>query len=350
MRYAFFIFMLAFAIVLIPFHSAAAQGASEGLLLFANNVLPSLFPFFVCAHFITLSGIISAGGKRSSSGYMLYWLITGICGTPSASLICESIYSSGVLSINRASVLCAILNQTGPVFIISTLSVGFLGNAGYALPFAISHYIPAAMLSALFIIINKSHKSCEPVCQAPKLKKKPDPNILKLFSESISDAVISVLRVGGTIVFFRVAYCVLSSLLAPLHISSDVFNTASGLFEMTNALQLITALPSRLNLSLCAFLLSFGGFCIFVQSKMLFPSLSAMPYLAAKLITGVFSGLTMWLIYPLFDFSAPTFSMYGTQLTETPNLQIRFAGIICGIIAVFLTLLNSLLISRLIRR
>ena len=53
MGYVFFVIFTVLALLMIPFSAEAASAAAQGLKVFALDMLPTLFPFMVCAGFIT---------------------------------------------------------------------------------------------------------------------------------------------------------------------------------------------------------------------------------------------------------------------------------------------------------
>ena len=348
MGYAFFVLMLITALMLIPFSGAACAGAADGLRLFALNVLPSLFPFFVCAHYMTGAGITPK--LKRSGGALVFCccsVMTAICGTPSAALLCRGFYERGELSRRGSSLLCAVLNQTGPVFIVSTLASGFLGQRRLAWAFAISHYIPpllAASLSGLFIKPSVKSAGMESSFRSS--------GPFSLFSRSVSDAVTTSMRVGGTIVFFRVVHSVMLAAGVFSSVPPVCGSVMTGLLEMTNGVELLCADPVKPSLCLCAFLLSFGGVCIFIQSRMIFPELSAGVYFPMKLALGAVSSLIFLLVYPLFSGSAASFGSGAQELTRGGMRAAaeRSAAVVCFSATAFFTMAASAILVRTIRR
>ena len=338
MGYVLFILVLGITVLLIPFSGEAMRGAADGLKLFACYVLPALFPFFVCSHYLTSGGIFRRLSYRRSFLFLFAAPLTALCGTPSSALIFGRMYSACTMPLKRASVLCAVLNQTGPAFIVSSLCLGMLGGMRYAPAFAVSHYLPA-FAAAFFISMAKPAKAA-PIVEIP-----PE-NPLKNFSEAISGAVVNVLRVGGTIVFFKTVYAVFC---AAVPIGNGFFGDfVTGLFEMTTGVSLLSAAPSRLSLSLTAFLVSFGGFCIFIQSKIVFPELSAAPYFTAKLVMGAVSFALFYLICPDPGEAHTVFRSLDEVLEALPSgAGMRLAAFVCTAVSVAFTLAVSLLFSKL---
>ena len=132
-----------FALLLIPFGGTATQGAADGMRLFAECLLPSLFPFLVCSKAIMMSGKAREfllSGKRFR--FFPVWLIAAACGTPSAALIANDAVTCG-MSKREASFLCAAANLANPGFVIYALANSMLGEGRAAALLAVSHYVPS---------------------------------------------------------------------------------------------------------------------------------------------------------------------------------------------------------------
>jgi hypothetical protein len=339
MGYAFFFLMLALAALMIPYSSAAFDGAVSGMRLFAQTLLPSLFPFLVCAHYLTAAGgrLISKLGKSPLSG-LVFAVFTAICGTPSAAVLLNGI---GVSDTKKSSFLCGFLNQAAPGFIIAALSYGFFGRSGLAPLFIISHCIPAWVFSFLFTLKNREFIG--------KFERGV-PNPEALFPAALSDAVISVLRVGGTVVFFSVIHSIAAAELPLGNSDGLIVPFVTGIFEMTNGLKLLSSAPSRINTALAAFVLSFGGLCIFTQMKLIFPPLQAPEYFSAKLIHAAASFIVAWFLFPLFGESVPVFGKTEFGSITSSYTVFRGVSLLCFIAACVFSVSAILVFSKLIKK
>lgn len=289
-----FLFLITgICVLLLVENEAAAAGAAEGLRLFAESVLPALFPFMVCGHYIAGCGLPRPGKGAGKAAGPLYALGASLlcfaCGTPSASLICSRAHAEG-MDRKRASMLCAALNQTGPLFIIGVLSAKMLGAKGLWPVFVSAHFAPSA--AAACAIGFDSIGAAAPLNEeAPSAK----------FAAALSEAVSAVLRVGGAIVFFRVLTAAAEGTGLLPHASGTAKALTSGLLEMTNGLALLTEAlpPTRLCCAACAAMLGFGGICLYAQSKLFFRELAAPPYFAVKAALAAASFAAAYLLYPL---------------------------------------------------
>lgn len=341
MGYASFLLMLIFAALLIPFSASASNAAADAMRTAAETVIPSLFPFIVCANYLLNSGIFERVRRiKGYFGFPLFFLFTALCGTPSAAFLCCEFSDLAVLDKKRASVLCAVLNLPGPVFIL-TVTEGFYGARQYALMLAASVYAPALIASIILGFIS-------PYCADNQTVSHRHFGALELLSVSVSEAVFTVLRVSGTIVFFRVVYSLAESLGITLVLPLETRGLTLGMIEMTNGLIALSKAPNQLGMTLSAFLLTFGGLCIFTQTKMIFAGLQIKAYFVTKLGMAFVSAVMNWVLYPALSITAPTF--FELSNMAAMNSENTAARLICllsgGFICVF-TLAVSMLYSKL---
>ena len=58
-KYIFPITIVIFLILLVSFSESSFKSAHTGFMLWANNVLPALLPFFICIELIKATGAVS---------------------------------------------------------------------------------------------------------------------------------------------------------------------------------------------------------------------------------------------------------------------------------------------------
>lgn len=309
MRYAFFLFVLAFALIMIPFSSEAAAGAAEGARLFSLTVLPSLFPFIVCANYLAgRSRSLLSHSKVAFLKHLLTDILAAVCGTPSSAILMNEANVRGEYDLNTASMLCAVMNQAGPTFIVSAFSIGMLESPSYAPFLALSHYLPPLFFSLAFGLIKNRTRTAVHSCD-------PDgTNVQTSISDAVSKAVTAILRIGGTIVFFRTVFAVADQMMGTLIIPTMIKGFIFGSVEMTNGLSVLASERTRLSVSLCSFLLSFGGYAIYIQSKMLFPKLKAGRYFAVKAASGCISAILTWFLFPVIPDSQAVFGSLSEEI------------------------------------
>ncbi len=267
------------------FNVPAANAAKEALSIWASQVVPVLFPFFVCADMMRLFC-----GK--SLGAFTLFAMSMLSGAPAGARLCKDFNAKS----EAQSRLCAALNATGPMFIVGAFCSAMLGCPLMSLPILLGQYASSAVM---FFFCRSSVSAAH----SEKPETPPLP-ILQALSDSIYNAVQAMLSIGGTIVCFKVLLAVfarlyaLSSLpLPPVYISAMLY----GCLEFVSGSVLLSAcsLTFREMAASAAFLFSFGGLCVMAQS-MRYVKLDAPVYLCRKLLQALISACIAFFSAPLF--------------------------------------------------
>ncbi len=114
--------------LLLAFPKLSIEGARNGLLLWFQTIVPTLFSFLICSGLITSMGGISYLVKpfypifhtlfgMSESG--IYTLLLGIfCGFPIGAKTCRDLLAEEKLSSQEAQCLMAVCNQPSSMFLL----------------------------------------------------------------------------------------------------------------------------------------------------------------------------------------------------------------------------------------
>lgn len=277
---AIFFVLVIFSIVISP--EKYINVALQGILVWATNILPALFPFMILTKLLTSTGYVESASKLFSpitkklyncpgiSSYV--FLMSIISGYPLGAKITADLYENGEISRAQAHRICSFTSNSGPMFIVGTVGVGMLlsKTAGYII--LVSHIL-AALINGLIYRKYNPKEINNNITIAPSKKQTND-----LLTETMFNGINSVLVVGGYITIFFVITEVISSLgfFVPLSnllslvginntISTGIF---SGLFEMTKGCLLISSstISLALKTAICSLLISFGGLAISFQA------------------------------------------------------------------------------------
>ena len=130
------IIFLSFTIGLLIFSNNNIIAAKNGLKLWANNVVPSLFPFFVATNLLSYTNICEKMSRLFSKimkplfnvpGNASYAFILGlISGYPVGAKIVTELINSGYCTKDEGSRMLAFTNNSGPLFIIGTIRDFFI--------------------------------------------------------------------------------------------------------------------------------------------------------------------------------------------------------------------------------
>ena len=293
-------FFIAAALVLIALLTVFAKDAAvltaEGCRLFFTAVFPALFPFFIAVNLLKRL-VPRAGGQR---GFLRFLGMVAVCclsGAPSASLLLlDGIESRAERS--RMSVLAAFINLSCPAFVCGSVAQMLgLRTATPIVPIIIGHYGSALLLSGVYysVVIGRRCKKSIASAATPVLSP------AAALPEAVSSSVNTMLKVGGTLVFFYMLSGFFLRIPIPGAIHPVLRSLLAGLIEMTGGIRLIAQaeLPAHIRLPLISFLLSFGGISIMMQAFSAAKT-DRTAYLAAKLVQAFVSAALTAAFVPLF--------------------------------------------------
>ena len=279
-----------------------------------------------------------------------YAMLMGIIsGYPIGAKIVTNFRENGMCSKEECERLLAFTNNSGPLFIIGTVGISMFYNSLIGVLLFITHLLACLTVGFIFRFwkrnkgVRYTDEQCSPLQfknkdlysrkkastrSAPIYKANSSTvsfsNLGEVLSKAISSATSTILMIGGFVVLFSVVLSILensnfisviSSALEPIFnmfgITNDGFVSGfvSGIIELTNGVQKITAIPCReisTNIILSALLLGFGGISILLQvfsitSK---TDISIKPYIIGKILHGIFAGLYTYIFisyFPIFN-------------------------------------------------
>lgn len=124
------IFVL-FTIFLVIFSKSNLTAAKNGLKLWANNVVPSLLPFFIATNLLSHTNVIKYVSKACNKfmrpifnvpGECAYAFILGlISGYPVGAKIVTDLNDNNLCTTEEAERMLCFTNNSGPLFIIGTV-------------------------------------------------------------------------------------------------------------------------------------------------------------------------------------------------------------------------------------
>lgn len=287
---------LAGAVIIFPERYVSC--CFRGFALWAECVLPSLFPFMV----ITLILIKTGLAERAA---LPLKRITGIFGLPPAAAVClvmslcsgypagakalSEFYANGCLTAKDCKKLAPLCSTSGPLFIIGSVGVKMLNDKAAGWKILLAHCAAVIVTGLIVALFLRSGEKSD-YRRAPA-----DKNVLY---ESFYGAVISVAVAGGFIAFFAVAVQVTADfrLLLPVELLLRLFtdaNTAAavcnGIIEVTCGCRALAENGAALALPFAGFLITFGGLSIILQQLSYLTSARVSPayFTAVKLAQAI---------------------------------------------------------------
>lgn len=302
--------MLLFLCLLLLFPAPALSGAKNGLLLWFNQVLPSLLPFLILSTLFLSTGLSDSLARRLSpllsplfrcSPPGCYAIVIGLlAGLPVGAKTIASLVEQGRLTKREGTYLLPLCNNPSPLFLLGYISVSVLNapSLRYPLFFIV---IFSSMLSAVLLRPRNAAFS-----DGRKKEKLPAGLPAKSFSfsflllDSAIEQAFSVLtRVGGYIILFSV----LAELLTKMPLPPLLCACIGSLLEITTGCTALAALPLKkaVLFPLVTAFVTFGGLSAAAQTKSVLAE-SRLPfahYLLTKAVAAVISAAFMFLYLQL---------------------------------------------------
>ena len=247
-------------LVMVLDTKTALLGATEGIDLCLNTVIPSLFPFIV------LSAVISS--SMGSCFTAILHPVAALCSMPPGSEIllfigflggypvgAQSIYQSyhcGQLTKKDAQRLLGFCNNAGPAFIFGMVGNLFSSSAAVWSIWMIQ--IISALVVGVLLPASNDGSSVSP----------------QVNSLSISDALRCGIKatssICGWVVLFRILITVCARWLNWI-MTPEYKSLFAGILELTNGcISLFDIEHEGLRYILCNCFLSFGGICVAMQT------------------------------------------------------------------------------------
>lgn len=278
--------------------SETFSGASEGLLLWYQIVLPTLFPFMIITNLLVrtntmfsftkwLSPILCPLFSTSPNG--TFAILTGfLCGYPMGAKVTADLVKNGKISKNEGAYLLSFCNNTSPMFIMNYVILKTLKHEELLLPSLIILFASPILCSFLFRLyyLQKKQFSSHFLSSAHPYFH------FQLLDQTIMNSFELITKVGGYIILFSV----LITLLKEFPCTSSLWTTCIlPSLEITNGIPILLAtnLPFSFSYICVMSLVSFGGFCSIAQTKCMLEGtgLSILSYTIEKLITAMVTSL-----------------------------------------------------------
>ena len=261
---------LAMGLLLLYGSAPLRQGVAKGLRMTVQSLIPSLFPFLVLCSFFTGSGAYLSLSKplgplarlfrlpACAGGVILLSLVGGY---PAGAKMIRNLMEQGQLSRQQGEAMLCFCFGSGPAFAIGVVGSGVFGSARAGVLLFAAH-TAASLLTGLIFTRRL------PAAPKGREAKPAKPPVSAAFVEAVSGSVAAMLSIGGFVMLFCGIIALLDSLsffsLLDGLCGGQASSLLPGLLEVTGGC-LGQQQPGVGGLLLCAFFLSFGGFCVHAQ-------------------------------------------------------------------------------------
>lgn len=306
---------LCFVITLVLFSKSNMQAAKDGLILWTNSVIPSLFPFFVATEILCQTNLIYLAGRFLNKPIQKLFNVPGegaialimgiISGYPTGAKIVVSFKENDICTKEEGERLLAFTNNSGPLFILGTVGISLFGDAKIGYILLISHILACLMVGFIFrnwkkdVVRSKLFSKKEEKQKQIRLR-----DLGGILGEAIKKSIVTILNIGGFIVIFSVILSILKSgqffvfvenICEMLNLREGIgTSVVSGIIELTNGVCNLSAFGiTNFSIILASFLLGFGGISVLLQvySIIVGSGISIKPYFYGKILQGVISAV-----------------------------------------------------------
>lgn len=353
-KYIFPIAITLFLILLVCFSESSFKSAHTGFMLWANNVLPALLPFFICIELIKATNFMEAIGKLlepimkplfNVPGCGAFAIVMGISsGYPVGAKIVSDLRENKCCSKSEGERLLSFTNTSGPLFIIGSVGVGMFSDSKIGLLLLLTHFISSIIVGILFRFYKST--SAESNIKNPVIKNKPVFKISvlgELMATAIKNSISTLLLICGYMIFFSVFANILNNTKISLYLSNILkcflsiigfseeisLPIINGFLEVTGGiseLSMLQNISSPVILSSVAFILGFGGLsvCMQVNSIISKTDLSIKPYFIGKILQASIASMLTFFIAKYTTFlnwkSIETVSYNNHKIIESSNM------------------------------
>lgn len=300
--YFFIVLTISLFFLCLVFPQIVVAGASAGLMLWFQNVLPVLLPFMILTQILvksngftllsTLTRPLLCPFFHISENGAFALVIGFLCGYPTGSKVIADLKKAGKISYSEAAYLLSFCNQTSPMFLISYVFYMKLKQPQQLLPGLL--LIEGTPVLASFIF----RRVYRPVIYKENTSKKYQISF-PMIDSSIMQSFETVTKIGGYIILFSI----LLQFGRELSFNTPVFSQLIlPSLEITNGIAILSdaQISSDCKFILATALCSFGGWCSVAQTYSMIQQsgLSICDYIKKKLIiTGMISLLSSIYIF-----------------------------------------------------
>lgn len=337
------IIFMVFSIVIYP--EEIIEAAHDGILLWANVVLPSLLPFFIGAEILVGLGVVKFIGilieplvrpifnVPGEASFVFAMSITS--GYPMGVKLTSNLRKNRTISKTEAQRIISFCSTSGPLFMIGSVSIGMFNNPNIGPYIVMAHYLSAITVGIIFRFIyiddkptyRRSNNSInifkKAIKEMLKARQTDGRSIGKLLSDSVKEAISTLVLVGGMIVTFSVITkelyligffdYIVSAINFVTHnsanIPKDVIEAIlTGSIEITMGCKIASEallIHPITQITLATMIISWSGFSIHAQSASMLneTDINMNSYMFSKLLHSIISGIYVLSILKLSNFS-----------------------------------------------
>lgn len=264
-----------FFVLLFVFSKDISFSIIFSISIWKDNLLPSLFPFFVMSDLLLAYGFVDIisfflGAIMTKWFYLpkdaaFAFFVSLFSGFPSGSKYVNDLLNAKKISIEDANYLIMFTHFANPFFIVTTIGLFLLSNvkAGYII--LISHILSNIIVAFIFrkkkVILNNDNNY-----KKAFYLSSPDKPFITILTSSIFKSFKTLVNMLGIIMIFLMITTIIKKIIPLTGITNGLL---SGFLEMTQGVKYISNLDISLPIkaSILSMIVSFSGLSVHFQVK-----------------------------------------------------------------------------------
>lgn len=281
--------------------------------IWKSSIFPSLFPFFIISEILINYGFVELISeifkpimnklfKVNGSGAFIF-IMSLISGFPSSAKYIREIYKKGLIDEKEGTKILMFTHFSNPLFILGTISLTFLNNKEVGLLILITHYLTNIIIGLIIrnLYPSKNENNNFSFNNILKIINKRQKSFGEILSNAIKDTINTLLLILGTVTIFLIITTIIDNIINITPYYQAILN---GIVEMTQGLKYISILdlPLKVKTIISVMFISFGGISVHMQiiSILSDTKIKYFPYLFARVIHALISGLLVFLIFDIW--------------------------------------------------
>lgn len=291
--------VIIFIIIALTHPAVTLEGATNGLMIWFNKLLPTLLPFFILLNVLWNAGIIFSllekfPGKKQTTAILLT-AVTGLTfGLPVGAKMTADFQRSGLFTKKVSERLLVACNQLSPAFVGSFVLLSCLNQPRRILISYVILYLPGVILVMVTLLQNnhtlgKSHGNPVQSSDLYSIKKASRfQTLFQIIDAGIMNGFETITKLGGYLIMFGILCQYMKDLVSINDLWKGVFlmttEITSGIYTFTSS-----QCDADIKYILCMSALSFGGLCTHAQTYSVISDtkISKVSYFVGKIISAV---------------------------------------------------------------
>ena len=270
------------------------------LNIWVNNLVPTLFPFFIISDVLisyNFTSFIPKVIKKTckhlfniTDNMITILFLSIISGFPSNARNTRILYDNGMISLDEANHILIFSHFSNPLFILITVAIFFFNDRQIGIILLISHYLSNFFLGIMFrkYFIHNEIK-------INNISKHNSFGVI--FINSIKKSIDTILLICGIVTVFMLLSSIISNTL-DFNVYSSML--IKGMLEITIGIESLGKLnlPIIYKAVIASCFLAFGGFSVHMQvmSQITNTDIKYYFFLVGRIFQTVLSGIITFLI------------------------------------------------------